>query len=341
MRDHEEIKAEIEILQRELAEASKNGQNTKMLAPLDRFRSNCYSQYGEDGVVEEILRRLGDVIELDRWCVEFGAWDGVYLSNTCQLIRDFGYSAVLIEGDASRVEQLRKNFPQHNVHKICRFVGIEGGHALDSVLAETDIPEEFDFLSIDIDGMDYYVFESLKVYKPKVICIEFNPSIPNAVDFVQPCDFSIKQGSSARAIRRLAEEKGYMAVAATASNLILVDSRYSEHVCSEERTIEELNELGNNPQYIFAGYDGTILSNREHLVLNWHGVPVPIAKVQFLPSFFRIFYGDYGPVRWFAFNLYILFRLPSLVVQHRERIKQRLHREIRQRFNGIYRLLGR
>ena len=48
-------------------------------------------------------------VKLDKWCVEFGAWDGVYCSNTCHLIRDKGYKAVLIEGDKSKFSELKKN----------------------------------------------------------------------------------------------------------------------------------------------------------------------------------------------------------------------------------------
>ncbi len=43
----------------------------------------------------------------------------------------------------------------------------------------------FDFLSIDIDGCDYHIFEQLELFTPKIICIEFNHMIPNEVEFVQ------------------------------------------------------------------------------------------------------------------------------------------------------------
>ena len=55
--------------------------------------TNVHSQNGEDGVIAEILDRLP---ELDRWCVEFGAWDGVHLSNTRHLIESRDFGAVLI-----------------------------------------------------------------------------------------------------------------------------------------------------------------------------------------------------------------------------------------------------
>src|SRR5579872_645620 len=158
-------------------------------APLNAYAHNVYSQFGEDGIVAEIIHRIELHIAIDKWCVEFGAWDGVYLSNSYQLIKNKGYKAVLIEGDAKRHADLCKNIPSDEVIKLCEFVHFEGASSLDNILKKTNIPVDFDFMSIDIDGCDYHIWASLTDYRPKVICIEFNPTIPNEVEFVQPKTF--------------------------------------------------------------------------------------------------------------------------------------------------------
>lgn len=71
------------------------------------FASNKYSQNGEDGLVAKVLSMLP---ERDRWCVEFGAWDGVHLSNVRKLLLEDGYSGVLIEGDKARCDQIAGNY---------------------------------------------------------------------------------------------------------------------------------------------------------------------------------------------------------------------------------------
>jgi hypothetical protein len=53
---------------------------------LNSFAEDIHSQYGEDGILREALKRLSSKGNSDKWCVEFGAWDGVKLSNTCNLI---------------------------------------------------------------------------------------------------------------------------------------------------------------------------------------------------------------------------------------------------------------
>jgi hypothetical protein len=292
-----------------------------MMKDLKHFESNTYSQNGEDGVIREIFSRLKTSIELDRWCVEFGAWDGVYLSNTCRLIREEEYRAVLIEGDSKRVDKLLQNFPRDEVIKVCRFVGFEGENTIDRILSETPIPKDFDFLSVDIDGVDYYIFESIRNYKPKVVCIEFNPSIPNEVDWVQDKNFNVKQGSSAKALIRLAHSKDYALVHTTACNLIFVRRDLEAFVVDHEKTIEELNVAGNDPTYLFVGYDGTLLSNKRDVNLVWHGLKIHIDQLQPLPKALRVYGGDYRTFHRLIFAFWIGFRNPSWLFK---KVKQRI-----------------
>ena len=66
---------------------------------LFEHKRDVYSQTGEDGIIEKILETLP---ENDEWCVEFGAWDGQYLTNTRYLIEEKEYSAILIEADKKK-----------------------------------------------------------------------------------------------------------------------------------------------------------------------------------------------------------------------------------------------
>src|SRR5262245_5232739 len=101
---------------------SKNGMNDGGGEPARRFdgafmgkkadwllshQQNVYSQAGEDGIIEQILRVLPVT---DKWCVEFGAWDGLHLSNARNLIETAGYSAVLIEASAAKFAELQRNY---------------------------------------------------------------------------------------------------------------------------------------------------------------------------------------------------------------------------------------
>lgn len=251
------------------------------------FQFDVYSQHGEDGVIAEVLRRLGQGAELDRWCCEFGAWDGVHLSNTCRLIREQDYSAVLIESDGRRVNQISENFPGDKVIALERRVDF-GEARLDLILGETPIPTAFDLLSIDIDGADYHVLASIAQYKPKLIVCEFNATIPNNVDFTQEANMEISVGSSLLAISRLGSSKGYTTVAATNNNAFLVDNQYVDLVQSRSFTLDELRPEGRFGVQVFAGYDGTVFSSRP-LTLPWHRVRVNHSELQVVPLPIRKF----------------------------------------------------
>lgn len=275
-----------------------------MSKTLADFAQNVYSQNGEDGIISEIFNRLSGQVNSKQWCVEFGAWDGIHLSNTARLIRELGYKAVLIEGDSTKVAELRTNFPDENVIAIEAFVDFEGANSLDNILERTPIPRDFDLLSIDVDGVDYHIFDSLRRFIPKVVCIEFNPTIPNEVEFIQPKDFSKKQGSSAAAIVKLAKKKNYSLVAATYCNLIFVRDDLRNFVVDEQQSLTVLNPRGNNATQIFVGYDGTILSNSSSIRLPWHKLDIPLDEFQVLPRIFRIFPSDYGVMRHLGFKVH-------------------------------------
>ena len=147
------------------------------------YKKNISSQSGEDGIIEEIFRRIKNL--LDYQCCEFGAWDGKHLSNTYNLIKNHNYKALLIEGDKKKFQILNSNFLNDKVIKLNKFVEFEGKNTLDNILENNNFNKNFDFLSIDIDGNDYHIFDSLKKFLPKLISIEYNPTIPNHVNFVQ------------------------------------------------------------------------------------------------------------------------------------------------------------
>lgn len=96
------------------------------------FQRNKYSQTGEDGVIEKALEIIP---QSDKWCVEFGVWDGLFASNTRNLIENHGYSAVLIEAAPSKFLTLKENYA-HRQNVITRnaFVGfaLEDGPRFDS-----------------------------------------------------------------------------------------------------------------------------------------------------------------------------------------------------------------
>jgi hypothetical protein len=188
-----------------------------MLA-MREFESNITSQNGEDGVLAELFQRIGTT---NRQCIEFGAWDGKHLSNTWPLWAEQDWHALLIEGDAVKCADLKRSIIHlPNVKAVCRFVASSGPNSLDVIASENRLPVRPDLLSIDIDGDDLAVFASLNILKPRVVVIEYNPTIPPDVCFQQQTGGNL--GSSALAIESVARQKGYRLAHITTTNLIWV-----------------------------------------------------------------------------------------------------------------------
>ena len=75
---------------------------------LDKYKKNYYSQNGEDGIIKEILKRTRINNKKNKWCCEFGAWDGKHGSNTYNLVLNYGFKAVYIEGNKDRFQALKE-----------------------------------------------------------------------------------------------------------------------------------------------------------------------------------------------------------------------------------------
>lgn len=276
---------------------------------LNKYSKKINSQFGEDGIILEIINRLGKD-NLDNWCVEFGARDGISDSNTFNLVNNHNYKAVLIEGDKNYYKKLCQNFNDKKIIKINKYVNFFGENKLDNILLDTDIKKNFDFLSIDIDGCDYYIFQSLELYRPKIVCIEFNHLIPNSVNFVQEKNFQIKQGSSARSLVGLANSKNYQLVATSFSNLFFIDKSYSHTVIDSEIFIDDLIDDSEIKNFIFPGYDGTLHTTKP-VKLGWHKLDIKNEKIQILPSYLRNFPDDYNIFQKIFFLIFREFFNPG------------------------------
>ena len=157
-----------------------------------------------------------------RSCVELGALNGVHGSNVWQLIKNEWWNGVLIEADQTYFERLQREFADTpTVECVNAFTSFEGPQSLNNIFARTQLPKEFDLFSLDIDGNEYHLWDSLTHYRPRVMLVEFNPTIPNDVAFIQPRDMSVFQGSSLMAFVELGKRKGYELIAANETNAFL------------------------------------------------------------------------------------------------------------------------
>lgn len=193
---------------------------------LNLYEKKIHSQNGEDGVIEIFFSVNKPE---SRFCVEFGAADGYWLSNTLNL-RNKGWSCLLLDTGYEN--------PTINLHK--ELVTAEN---INSTFAKHQVPTNLDFLSIDIDFNDFYVWNALnEIYKPALIAIEYNCSFGPVEDktvIYNPTtvwDGTDYHGASVMSLYLLARAKGY--------SLIHVESGCTNCFFARDDIIEKLKQNG-------------------------------------------------------------------------------------------------
>jgi hypothetical protein len=174
------------------------------------FRS--FSQNDEDGILQEIFRRIG--LGTGSF-VEFGVQDG--LQNNSRLLLYRGWKGMWIEADAGGCRKIgrvfRSELASGQLQLRHSFVTREniGG------LIESAGLSPLDLLSIDIDGNDYWVWEALTI-QPRVVAIEYNAKFRPPTSWVMEYnvdhrwDYSDYQGASLQSLHDLGLRKGYRLV---------------------------------------------------------------------------------------------------------------------------------
>jgi hypothetical protein len=229
-------------------------------SPYLKYSKNYLTQFGDDGIIEQIISEL-DINNDNKICVEFGAWDGVYLSNVYNLWRNKNFKAILIEGDLNKVNDLNRikndNIEVHGV-----FVSTTSGdeNSLDSILDRSRFNidnDNFVLLSIDVDGLDYNIWESVSKYKPLLVVIEIAGGWSVDTEYVGI-------GASLKSLNILSKIKGYTLICATGNSYFIRNDKlkYLQNY-NENLTINDYYLDDSNVANIFSKIDenGDIMKN--------------------------------------------------------------------------------
>lgn len=237
---------------------------TKATIDLRQHKFNVTSQGGENGIVEKIFQAIGTN---NQYCVEFGGFDIKHFSNVYPLWSKSEWKGLLIEGDNNRYqklvedyEALRQNEKTGGLDLENAFVESHGVNSLDNILQRHNFPKDIDLISIDVDGTDYSIWKSLKEFRPRVMIIEFNPTVPPHISMIGR-ENGNHVGAGIKDILDLGKDKGYSLVACTIVNAILVADEESEYFLHKN----DLNYLFDNSRltYAISTFGGGVFLSRQ------------------------------------------------------------------------------
>jgi len=158
-----------------------------------------YSQFGEDGLTLELVRRL----DPPKWFVEVGCGNGEENNTRCLIER--GWRGVWFDRDNENAAMARR------YNKMTLEVAVNQETYVPLV------PNTIGVLSIDVDGNDYWIWRGLNPQlNPSIVIIECQTQRPLNEPYVMPYDpeyvwdhASRDCGASLFSMQELGRELGY------------------------------------------------------------------------------------------------------------------------------------
>jgi len=185
---------------------------------LSEFVWSEFSQFGQDG----IILKLSELINPKKYFVEFGSSGNDIGYGNTPALRHQGWNGLLMDCAHSLPEQYTIMYEKVSASNI------------QGLLDEYNVPHDLGFMSIDIDGQDYWVWDAIKKHKPDIICIEANHNLGHERVMTVPKDDDFKwttseyYGASRRALLELGNSKGYDLVSICVSDMIFVKTEHTK-----------------------------------------------------------------------------------------------------------------
>ncbi|MCB0323721.1 MAG: hypothetical protein KDD69_09120 [Bdellovibrionales bacterium] len=213
-------KAEQILLQLQYRERLTSG---KSLPTFREVGFSNYSEHDEDGILLYLFAVLG---ARSRLSIEIGAGNGVHC-NTSNLIVHHGWHGALIDASEKNIENGRDFYTTRRETRIyppqliCRRVTAEN---VNEIVHECGFPSEIDLLSIDVDGIDFWLWKALECVTPAVVVVEYQdilgPDRSWVMPYIPTFDWQSEHGTenedfygaSLAAFVKLGRQKGYRLV---------------------------------------------------------------------------------------------------------------------------------
>jgi hypothetical protein len=216
----------------------------RRLPDLAHYEFKVFSQWGEDGIIQHLVTHLNIP---EHTFIEFGVED--FSEANCRfLLVNNHWRGFIIDGSERNMERLRCSdfFWRHQLECHAQFINKDN---IDELLSRSGFSRSPGILSIDIDGVDYFVLEALSAWKPAIIIVEYNEAfgfrrsvtVPYDPQFVRSHAHWSNQywGASLPAFKQLAESRGYALVGtngAGSNAFFVMRDLLNDRVC--ETTLE-------------------------------------------------------------------------------------------------------
>ncbi len=202
---------------------------------LMRYAKRIHSRNEDDGLIEGIFQEIGSG---SKYYVEFGAGDGCQMSMTRHLREEHAWQGLLLDAE----------YENTSLHLHREFITAEN---IVPLFEKYGVPKDLDFLSIDIDGNDYWVWKALSThYRPRLLVVEtnqfFSPEDEKTIVYNPDHHWEFGSryfGASLLAFHKLNMKLGYSHIANVDENAYFVRNDQLPLFKTELANINSLEEL--------------------------------------------------------------------------------------------------
>lgn len=209
--------------------------------------ARIFSQFGEDGLIHDVLSRASINSDNQRF-VEIGVED-YSEANTRLLLTVMNWQGLVIDSQAPSIKKIESSDLSWRFGLACINAQVTREN-INDLIQKSGFDKNLGLLSLDIDGNDYWVWESLECCEPDIVVIEYNSLFGSRHAVVVPYDPNFDRttahtswvywGASIKALAILGEKKGYQLVAANQAGNNLIFVKKSSIGKLQARTAEEL-----------------------------------------------------------------------------------------------------
>jgi hypothetical protein len=223
----------IDFIQESLGRIELKLQSNSKDLRIEDSEFKVYSQSGEDGIIQYLISKIPNI---PNKFIEFGV-ENYLESNTRFLILNNYWTGLIIDGDKNNIEFIKSDpiYWRSQLTAINSFVTKDN---INDLIESNNFSGEVGILSVDVDGNDYWIWDSITVCNPSIVIVEYNSffglenavTIPYVENFVrsEAHHSLIYYGASIKAFELLGEKKGYELVFTNkaGNNLFFVNKKY-------------------------------------------------------------------------------------------------------------------
>lgn len=229
-----------------------NVKSKKQVNSLRDVEFKVFSQWEDDGIIQW----LANIVDFPhKTFIEFGVAN-YRESNTRFLLMNNNWSGFVMDGSAENVAQITSSeyYWRYELSARAEFINREN---INGLIESANFGKEVGILHIDLDGNDYWIWETINIIEPIVVILEYNSvlgidrpiTIPYDKDFFRTTAHYSNHyyGSSLRALHQLSTEKGYAFIGTNSAG-------NNAYFVRRDKLNENIREVSLEEGYVLSKY---------------------------------------------------------------------------------------